>query len=378
MLVDLKTLLRCEITQVLGGLEGYRGDQIFRWIHARGIADFSAMTDLGKELRVRLAERAKIGQLAVDVVQEARDGTRKLRFQTHDGRAIESVLIPGGDASAPEDEDEEESAGGELFPRRPKLTQCISSQVGCALDCRFCATATLGFGRQLDAGEIVDQVYRARALVAGLASDDPMLQAGAPQVTNIVYMGMGEPLHNLKEVVRSIQILGDSQGMNFSPRRITVSTAGLVPAMAKFGEARTRANLAISLNATTDEVRDEIMPINRKWNIASLLSAARGFPLQRRRRITFEYVLLDGVNDSANDADRLPTLLRGIPAKVNLIPWNPHPLAPYRRPSEIAVERFQTALRDGGLPVYVRRPRGDDIDAACGQLAGRSVATSPL
>jgi 23S rRNA (adenine2503-C2)-methyltransferase len=373
--VDLKNLTRAETAAALvaEGAPRYRGDQLFRWVHGRGVEDVGAMTDLGKELRAGLAARVSVGRLAVDEAQLARDGTRKLRLMTSDGRAIETVLIPDGDAGAPDDDEESGTGTGTgMAPRRPKLTQCISSQVGCALDCTFCATARLGFGRQLTAGEIVDQVYRTRDLIASLPDDDPMLAAGARRVTNLVYMGMGEPLHNLGEVVRSIRILTDPLGFNLSPRRITVSTAGLVPAIGRLAEAKTRANLAVSLNATTDAVRDEIMPINKKWKIADLLAAVRAFPLERRRRITFEYVLLDGVNDSPADARRLPELLKGIPSKVNLIPWNPHPLAPYGRPSARAVEHFQNELKDRGLAVYVRRPRGDDIDAACGQLAAKS------
>ena len=372
--VNLKNLTRAGTASALAalGVERFRGDQVFRWVHGRGVDHPDAMTNLGKSLRERLAASTTIEKLAIDAEQISRDGTRKLRLRTRDDRAIESVLIPDGDAGAPDDDsDEEEGEANGFAARRRKLTLCISSQVGCALDCKFCATATLGFGRQLEAGEIVDQVYRARALLAELPDGDPTLRAGAPRVTNLVYMGMGEPLHNLAEVVRSIEMLTDPMGMNFSPRRITVSTAGLVPAIKKFGEAKLRANLAVSLNATTDEVRDEIMPVNRRWNIAALLAAVREFPLARRQRVTFEYVLLDGVNDSAADARRLPELLRGIPSKVNLIPWNPHPLAPYGRPSERAIERFQNELKAGGLAVYVRRPRGDDIDAACGQLAAR-------
>jgi 23S rRNA (adenine2503-C2)-methyltransferase len=207
-------------------------------------------------------------------------------------------------------------------------------------------------------------------LLAQLPADDPARAAG--RVTNLVYMGMGEPLHNLAEVVRSIRILTDPHGFAISPRRITVSTAGMAPAIAKLADAGTRVNLAVSLNATTDAVRDELMPINKKWPIAALLEAVRRFPLERRRRVTFEYVLLAGVNDADADARRLPELLDGIPCKVNLIPWNPHDGAPYRRPSERTIERFQERLKKGGLAVYLRRPRGDDIDAACGQLAGRA------
>ena len=389
--VDLENLTREETRAALLALgeQGYRGDQIFRWVHGRGAGTTEEMTDLGKALRARLAGEVAIGRLGVDVVQVSTDGTRKMRLTTADGKSIESVLIPDGDAGSESEEIDEEpveasdgtGTAGEkataapapvLNARRPKLTQCISSQVGCALDCTFCATALLGFGRNLTAGEIVDQVYRARALMASLEPGDPTLRAGADHVTNLVYMGMGEPLHNLKEVVRSLEILCDPMGANFSTRRITVSTAGLVPAIAKFAEAPVHVNLAISLNATTDAVRDEIMPINRKWNLAALIGAVRAFPLEKRRRVTFEYVLLDGVNDSVADARRLPDLIKGIPAKVNLIPWNPHPGSPFRRPTDKAVSAFQRELRERGLAVYVRRSRGRDIDAACGQLAGRA------
>jgi 23S rRNA (adenine2503-C2)-methyltransferase len=369
------------------------------------------MTDLGKDLRARVADAAEVRTLAVDAEQVSRDGTRKLRLRTGDGRMIETVLIPDGDASAPDDDLDDGDGAGDaaasagdaaasagdaaartrtpehlqhaLFPKRPKLTQCVSSQVGCALDCSFCATAKLGFGRQLSAGEIVDQVYRAQDIVAALGDDDPTRKAGADRVTNLVFMGMGEPLHNYKNVVRALEILTDPTGADFSRRRITVSTAGLVPGIEKLAaEPRTalRVNLAVSLNATTDPVRDVLMPINKKWNIARLLQAVRAFPLEKRRRVTFEYVLLDGVNDSDADAERLPKLLRGIPSKVNLIPWNPHELTdgtiPYRRPSDERVRAFQQALKARGLAVYVRRPRGDDIDAACGQLAAKGVAAS--
>ena len=369
------------------GVEPYRGDQIFRWVHARRVDRVEAMTDLGKELRARVADAAEVRRLGVDCEQVSRDGTRKLRLRTGDGRMIETVLIPDGDAAAPEDDLEGADAAIEpehlqhaLFPKRPKLTQCVSSQVGCALDCHFCATATLGFSRQLTAGEIVDQVYRAQDIVAALGDDDPTRKAGASRVTNLVFMGMGEPLHNYKNVLRALEILTDSTGADFSRRRITVSTAGLVPGIEKLAaETRTalRVNLAVSLNATSDEVRDRIMPINKKWNIARLLEAVRTFPLEKKRRVTFEYVLLDGINDSLADAERLPRLLRGIPSKVNLIPWNPHQLTdgsiPYRRPSEDNVRAFQEALKARGLAVYVRRPRGDDIDAACGQLAAKGT-----
>jgi 23S rRNA (adenine2503-C2)-methyltransferase len=385
---DLRDLTHDETRAFAGelGVEPYRGDQIFRWVHGRRANDIEAMTDLGKVLRAKVADAAEVRSLAIDAEQVSRDGTRKLRLRTADDRMIETVLIPDGDAAAPDDDLEDETAAEPehlqhaLFPKRPKLTQCVSSQVGCALDCSFCATAKLGFARQLSAGEIVDQVYRAQDIVAALDDADPTRKAGADRVTNLVFMGMGEPLHNYKNLVRALDILTDDAGADFSRRRITVSTAGLVPGIEKLAaETKTalRVNLAVSLNATTDEQRDVLMPINKKWNIARLLEAVRKFPLEKRRRVTFEYVLLAGVNDSDADAERLPKLLRGIPSKVNLIPWNPHELTdgtiPYRRPSDERVRAFQAALKARGLAVYVRRPRGDDIDAACGQLAAKAA-----
>lgn len=377
------------------GAERYRGEQVFRWIHQKRAESFDEMTDLPAALREKLAANARLGTLVTASEQVSRDGTRKLAFRTEDDRLIETVLIPDGDARESDELDEDESGdsgesyrGGkrgiaaaanaarenrEVPARRPKLTQCISSQVGCALDCKFCATATLGFGRNLTTGEIVKQVYHAQSLIGGLSDDDPMRRAGAGRVTNIVFMGMGEPLHNFDNVMRAARILMNQRGADLSRRRITISTAGLVPAIAKFGQQETRANLALSLNATTDEVRDEIMPINRKWKLATLLEAIRAFPLERRRRVTFEYVLLAGVNDSNADADRLPRLLRGIPSKVNIIPWNEHAAAPYKRPSDARVTEFVDRVRAQNLAVFVRRSRGDDIDAACGQLAAKKA-----
>jgi len=324
------------------GQPRFRGEQIWRWVHGRGATSFDDMSNLSRELRASLAERATLGTLTVAEVQASRDGTRKLRLVTRDGRSIESVLIPDGD----------------------KTTLCISSQVGCAIDCQFCATAKLGLTRNLDAGEIVDQVYRARQLLAEVDTDR--------RITNLVYMGMGEPLHNYDNVMASLRILTHDLGVGLSQRRITVSTAGMVPRIARLGLEDVRPNLAVSLNAASDEVRDRIMPINRKWDIESLLSAIRAYPLEHRRRVTFEYVLLAGVNDSLADADRLARLLRGIRCKVNIIPWNPHPESDFRRPTPQAIEAFQEECKRRGLPTYLRTPRGDDIDAACGQLANRS------
>jgi 23S rRNA (adenine2503-C2)-methyltransferase len=300
------------------------------------------MTNIARDARALLAERARIGSLTIAEVQTSSDGTRKLRLLTRDGQSIESVLIPDGD----------------------KTTQCISSQVGCAVDCQFCATAKLGLKRNLDAGEIVDQVYLGRKL---LAEVEP-----GRKLTNLVYMGMGEPLHNYDNMVKSLRILTNDKGAKLAQRRITVSTAGLVPKLEKLGAEDVRPNLAVSLNAPNDAIRDEIMPINRKWNIGKLLAALRAYPLEHRRRITFEYVLLAGVNDSLRDAAQLAKLLGGMKCKVNIIPWNPHPEAPYQRPAPAVIDAFQTECKRLGLPTYLRTPRGDDIDAACGQLANRS------
>jgi len=241
---------------------------------------------------------------------------------------------------------------------RDRLTLCISSQVGCALDCKFCATATLGFGRHLTAGEIVAQVYWA-AEVAGR------------RPTNIVFMGMGEPLHNFDNVRRAFELLCHPWGAGFSPRRITISTAGLVSGIEKLSALTPVPNLAISLNAASDEIRDQIMPINKKWPIAQLLAAVKRFPLGHGRKITFEYVMLAGVNDSNFEADRLAALISDIPCMINLIPWNPFNGPQFQRPATERVLAFQSRLRTRGIQVYIRMPRGDDIDAACGQLAAR-------
>ncbi len=332
---------------VAQGWQKFRGEQVWRWVHDKGVRSFDEMTNLAKDVRAHLAQIATVGGLTIGEVQTSKDGTRKLRLVTREGRSIESVLIPDGD----------------------KTTQCISSQIGCAVDCQFCATAKLGLDRNLDAGEIVDQVYLARRL---LAEVDP-----GRRITNIVYMGMGEPLHNYDNLIKSLQILTDDKGLGMGQRRITVSTSGLVPKLERLGAESVRPNLAVSLNAPNDAVRDMIMPINRKWNIGKLLAALRVYPLEQRRRITFEYVLLAGVNDSVADAAQLTKLLRGLKCKVNVIPYNPHPEAAYARPTKSAIDAFQNECKRLGLPTYLRTPRGDDIDAACGQLANR-VDGSPL
>ncbi len=336
------TVAQAEEAAVALGLPKFRGEQAWRWVHAKGATTWDEMTNIGPAVRAQLAAAIRIGTLTVAEVQTSKDGTRKLRFTTRDGYAIESVLIPDGD----------------------KTTQCISSQVGCAVDCQFCATAKLGLTRNLDAGEIADQVYRARALLAQVEPDR--------RISNLVYMGMGEPLHNYEQVMRSLRILTDDRGLGLSQRRITVSTAGLVPRLEKLGLEDVRPNLAVSLNAPNDLVRDRVMPINRKWNIGKLLGAIRAYPLEHRRRVTFEYVLLAGVNDGLADAAQLAALLRGVKCKVNVIPFNPHPESDFQRPAPAVIDAFQSECKRLGLPTYLRTPRGDDIDAACGQLANRS------
>lgn len=320
----------------------YRADQIHAWIFQRGARDLDQMTDTPKALRQKLAaEGYTIGRARLEKVRESLDGTRKLQLRLADGAAIESVLIPMPDGD---------------------FTQCVSSQVGCAMDCQFCYTGTLGLSRHLTAGEIVDQVLLGPA---ALGPDK--------RIDHVVYMGMGEPLHNFDAVLQSIETLCGPGGPGFTHKRVTVSTSGLVPQIDKLGE-RAPVNLAISLNATTDEVRDRLMPVNKRYPLAELIESVRRYPLPPRRKLTFEYVLLGGVNDSDDDARRLVKLLRGLSARVNLIPWNPFEGTQYARPSDERVRAFQRILLDRGLPVTVRITKGLDIDAACGQLGERPDA----
>ncbi len=317
------------------GLPKFRARQVFRWIYRKGVTDFDQMSDLSRPLRREMAERFQIG--TPELVHEARsvDGTRKFLFQLADGRRIESVYIPD----------------------TPKQTFCISSQVGCAMDCDFCLTGKMGFLRNLTPGEIAGQV---RVLAAATDLRDKPF--------NIVLMGMGEPLHNYDAVMSSMRILAEEHGLAVSPRRVTLSTVGVVPAMERLALEPLMPNLAVSLHATTDETRNRIAPINRKYSLEQLLDACRRFPLKRRNRITFEYVLLDGVNDTPEDARRLVRLLGDIKAKVNLLPLNAAPGIPYERPSDERVNAFAQTLADHHITVSVRKSRGRDIRAACGQL----------
>lgn len=318
-------------------LEPYRARQIFSWVHGRRLTDTAGMTNLSKEIRALLAQAFSLSPPVVDAVQQAEDGTQKLRLRLQrDGAHIETVLIPA----------------------EGKVTQCLSSQVGCGLGCRFCATATMGFARSLTADEIVSQVY------AGLEQ----LHEGA-RISNLVFMGMGEPMHNLNTVLQAIEILCTDLGANFSPRRITISTAGLVPGIQELGRRMPQVGLAISLNATTDAVRDRLMPVNRRYPLKVLMDALRRYPLPRRRRITFEYVLIRDLNDTDADAKQIPVLLHGIRSKVNLIPYNPLPgERELGQPDPERVEAFAERLRQRGLTTVVRRSRGAEIAAACGQL----------
>jgi 23S rRNA (adenine2503-C2)-methyltransferase len=348
---NLRDLDRSElqtwVAETLGG-PAFRARQLFEWLHRHRATRFDAMTNLSRADRAKLADAAEIEPLRVDLVLRGSDGTRKLRLRTADDHAIECVLIPN------------EGRG---------YTLCVSSMIGCSLTCRFCATATLGFERNLATWEIVDQVYRAQELLAEEARAQQATWTA--RVTNLVLMGMGEPLHNFNQVRRAIAILTDDLGAAIAGRRITVSTAGMVPAIERFAREGLAAEvgLAVSLNATTDEVRDMVMPINTRWPIAELLDAVRRIPTPRRRLLTFEYVLLDGVNDTSDDARRLAALVGDMQAQINVIPFNPHAGAPFRRPSPEQVARFVDEARHAGLRVHVRTPRGDDIAAACGQLA---------
>jgi 23S rRNA (adenine2503-C2)-methyltransferase len=327
-------------------------------LHRKGAASLDEMTDLPRAFRDRLAAETRLTTLAIDAVQESIDGTRKYRLRTQDGKFIESVYMPdeAGPASFDPESDEEEPQ------TRVRRTLCVSTQVGCAMGCGFCMTATMGLVRNLSAGEICDQVYRVNADLRRLSIP------GERPLTNLVFMGMGEPLHNYDNVIRSLELLLSEAGPNFSHRHITVSTSGLVPNIVRFGED-TQVKLAVSLNATTDEQRARLMPVDKKWNIAALIEAVRKFPSRQGRRVTFEYVLLRGVNDSDQDAGRLAALLKGLPVKVNLIPYNENPGLGFGDPGAERVAAFRQALGARGITAMVRKNRGRDIAAACGQLA---------
>ena len=323
------------------GEKPFRARQVMRWIYQRHVTDFEAMTDLSKKLREQLQQEAEIVRPRIQSRHASADGTVKWLFATDCGQAVETVFIPE--------------------PGRGTL--CISSQVGCALDCAFCATGAQGFNRNLTSAEIVGQV-----LVAN--EELPRRDNGEPAVTNVVFMGMGEPLANYRNVIPALELLISDCAFGLSRRRVTVSTSGIVPHIDKLGD-ECNVSLAVSLHAPNNELRDRIVPINKLYPIADLLDACWGYAAKRANRfITFEYVMLRGVNDSLSHADELYALLRNRPAKVNLIPFNPFPGTTFKRSSVDTIQHFQNRLREHGLVVTTRRTRGDDIDAACGQLAG--------
>ena len=324
------------------GEKPFRASQILQWVYRQGVVEFGAMTNLGKALRARLAETFEIRVPEIALEQISTDGTRKWLLRLADGNCIETVFIP--------------EAG--------RATLCVSSQVGCTLNCSFCATARQGYNRNLDVAEIIGQVWLAehRLRAQGL---------GERAISNVVLMGMGEPLLNFDNVLSAMQLMMDDHAFGLSRRRITLSTAGVVPAIDEL-RARSNVSLAISLHATNDRLRDELVPLNRKYPIADLMAACRRYASgESRRRITFEYVMLDGVNDSPAHARELVRLLNGVPAKVNLIPFNPFPGSNYATSNAAAIDRFRDIVMAAGIMTVTRKTRGDDIDAACGQLVGR-------
>ena len=350
------------------GSRAFHAKQIFRWIHARGVTTPEGMTDLPAPLRERLKAEGVKDRVAIVTERRAADDTRKILFSLEDGANVESVLIPGvsgpgaratddADASAAVDDEEEDEAGApEPWVR---VTQCISTQVGCAMGCVFCASGVAGLKRHLGAEEIVGQVLAGRALLEG-----------EEQLRNVVLMGMGEPLHNYEETARALRLLTHPEGIGLSTRRVTVSTSGLVPEIGRLGkEFGGQIALAVSLHAADDATRSAIMPINRKYPIGELLRALADYPLPKRRRITIEYTLVAGKNDSPEQARKLAALLRGLRVKVNLIPMNPIEASDLGPSAEARVAAFQRVMTDAGYSCFVRRRRGDDVSAACGQLA---------
>src|SRR5881296_4538864 len=318
------------------GASRYRGRQLATWIFRKSVFDLEAMTDLPKDFRARLGERVVVEVPEPERLTPSQDGSQKLVFVRHGGSRISSVLMPDDD----------------------RTTLCVSTQVGCGFACAFCLTGVMGLERNLTASEILGQVLAANRLLGE-----------GRRATHIVFMGMGEPLANYAEMVKALRILTDAKiGLGYSPRRITVSTVGLVPGIEKLGRENLKVNLAISLHAGSDEVRSQLMPVNRSWNVETLIAALKKYPLAPRQRIFFEYVMLDGVNDSPEDARRLVRLLRGVRAKVNLIPFNDWEGAPFRRPALPRILAFQSILLDAGLTTTVRWSKGEDIGAACGQL----------
>ena len=339
--IDLKGMTLAELEDLFRarGKERFRARQVSRWIYRKYAEEFSVMSDLSREFREELTTACRISSPVAETRERSRDGTEKFLFRLEDGEAIESVLIP----------------------EEGRRTLCVSTQAGCALSCRFCATGGSGFRRNLTSAEIIHQ-----ACFAGR-----LLMDRGERLTNVVFMGMGEPLENVPEVSRAIDILLSPFGFALAGKRVTVSTAGIVPAMKKLA-GRYPVSFAVSLNAATDEVRSRIMPINRKYPLQDLIAAMRSIPLQSGRKVTAEYVLLSGVNDSPADAESLARLLSGARIKVNLIPYNPNEYGNFRAPPRERIDRFRDILMKAGIQTITRERRGADIRAACGQLRGSS------
>lgn len=333
------------------GERGFRAHQVMKWIYHLGVTEFDLMTNLSKSLRAQLSATAEIRVPDVVTDQVSADGTRKWLLRLSDGNCIETVFIPDGDRG----------------------TLCVSSQVGCPLDCAFCVTAQQGFNRNLSSDEIIGQVWVANEQL-GLSAGGDRVWPGVNDtrlITNVVLMGMGEPLLNVDNVVRACRLMMDDLAFGLSKRRVTLSTAGVVPGLERLA-GLTDISLAVSLHAVDDTLRNQLVPINRKYPIRELLAACRKFISgDTRRRITWEYIMLSGINDSTQDARQLVKLLSGIPSKVNLIPFNPYPGAPYNPSSQTALDAFREVLLNAGIMAVTRKPRGQDIDAACGQLAGK-------
>jgi len=323
------------------GEKSFRASQLMKWIYGHGVCDFDAMTNISKDLRHTLQDCARIGLPEVVTDSLSEDGSRKWLLRLEDGNCIETVYIPEAERG----------------------TLCVSSQVGCVLNCSFCSTAQQGFNRNLSSGEIIAQVWIA-AQALGQTLDGPR------RISNVVMMGMGEPLLNYDNVVRAMGVMLDDFGYGLSKRRVTLSTAGVVPAIGNLLQD-CDVSLAVSLHAPDDELRDELVPLNRKYPISELLQACKEYVGEGRRRVTFEYVMLDGVNDSDRHARQLASILEGVPAKINLIPFNPFPETRYKRSPDTRIDRFFEILNRAGIVTITRRTRGDDIDAACGQLAGQ-------
>ena len=324
------------------GASRYRGRQVASWLYRKGVNDLADMSDLPKDFRAALRERTRAELPELERATPSQDGSRKLVFRLSDGARVSAVVMPDDG----------------------RTTLCLSTQVGCGYACAFCLTGTMGLTRSLTAAEIVGQLLAANALLGE-----------GERVTHIVFMGMGEPLANYAALVQSVRVLTDAKlGLGYSPRRLTVSTVGLVAGIERLAREGLRVNLAISLHAASDEVRSRLMPVNRAWNLETLMRAVRAYPLAPRQHVFFEYVMLDGVNDTPDDGQRLVRLLRGVRAKVNLIPFNDWDGSTFRRPPLARILAFQTILLDAGITTTVRWSKGEDIGAACGQLKEPAVA----